>query len=71
VAFADGGEWKTPHGNWLMALFDVHTSPAAAAPEAHGSTPAAASDDPAPQHIARYFIPLSIVYEDADESRMQ
>src|SRR6185312_5844250 len=44
------GEWTTPHGSCLLALFDVETE---------------AGD------VARYFMPLSIVYEDSDESRMQ
>jgi maltose alpha-D-glucosyltransferase/alpha-amylase len=51
VAFTDGAEWKTSHGTWLLALFDVETD--------------------APASVARYFIPLSIVYEDSDEVRMQ
>jgi len=50
VAFADGGEWKSAHGDWLLALFDVETSP---------------------DSVARYFLPLSIAYEDSDEARMQ
>jgi maltose alpha-D-glucosyltransferase/alpha-amylase len=49
VAFADGGEWKTAHGGWLLGLFDV---------QADGSS-------------AQYFMPLSIVYEDAGEERLQ
>ena len=50
VAFADGGEWKTSHGNWLLALFDVENVDA---------------------NVARYFMPLSIVYDDGDDARMQ
>jgi maltose alpha-D-glucosyltransferase/alpha-amylase len=53
VAFADGTEWANPHGNWLLALFDVETTA-----DASAQTPP-----------ARYFMPLSIVYEDADEGR--
>src|SRR5262249_45751323 len=49
VAFADGGEWKTSQGSWLLALFNVQT--------AHDT--------------AHYFMPLSIVYDDGDDARMQ
>jgi len=54
VAFEDGSEWTSAHGNWLFAIFDVETT----------------SDQEAPAAHHRYFMPLSIVYEDADESRM-
>ena len=57
VAFADGGEWKTAHGNWLLALFNVETD--------------LGTDPSAPSNITPYFMPLSIVYEDSDETRMQ
>jgi maltose alpha-D-glucosyltransferase/alpha-amylase len=99
VAFADGGEWKTSHGNWLLAMFDIETEARASgatgeARQAH--PPTATSDFPearapastnssaqhpapatspvttdSPGNVARYFMPLSIVYEDADDSRMQ
>jgi maltose alpha-D-glucosyltransferase/alpha-amylase len=65
VAFADGGEWSSPAGNWLLALFEVETAatPTTSVKPSEPATPSAS--------ISRYFIPLSICYDDTDEVRMQ
>jgi maltose alpha-D-glucosyltransferase/alpha-amylase len=77
VAFADGGEWTTPNGSCLLALFDVETSPAPGETPSPARAPTSSEADaqhaapPAASTSARYFMPLSIVYEDADDTRMQ
>ncbi|MEJ1961519.1 MAG: maltose alpha-D-glucosyltransferase [Gammaproteobacteria bacterium] len=55
VAFADGGELNTPQGGWLLGMFDVQS----------------ATDTPGQTTSARYFLPLTIVYEGTDDSRVQ
>lgn len=47
VAFADTCDWRSEHGNWLLARFDVQTT----------------------AESAGYFVPLAIVFEDAEEGR--
>jgi maltose alpha-D-glucosyltransferase/alpha-amylase len=54
VAYADGADWTLQDGNCLFAIFDVEMKTESETPTVHG----------------RYFMPLSIVYEDADENRM-
>jgi maltose alpha-D-glucosyltransferase/alpha-amylase len=82
VAFADGGEWKSAHGGWLLGVFDVQTAAGPAPPpglahsqgtaHSQSATHAPGAPDPGSQaSTARYFIPLTIVYEDTDESRLQ
>ena len=78
VAFADGGEWKRGRDNWLLALFNVEVAPSAAQAQSQppplelvaSTAEQAAAAPPAPA-IARYFLPLTIVYDDADENRLQ